>query len=98
MNLSVEMQSQLIVTCTKDLTHLKYGAISKWSLYNNFTVKYEWHCPEKGNHHKQEIEFENLPLKIQIMIAKKATLSPLLKTLGDDKQLMLLHLSVINNE
>ncbi|BAY82317.1 hypothetical protein NIES267_17960 [Calothrix parasitica NIES-267] len=98
MKLSVEMQSQLIVTCTKDLTHLKYGSLSKWSLYNNFTVKYEWHCPEKDNHRKQEIAFENLPLEIQILIAKKAIKSPLLKTLDDEKQLMLVHLAVMNNQ
>ncbi|GEM_PF-5397604 len=97
MNLSVEMQSELIVTCTKDLTHLKYGAISKWSLYKNFTVKYEWHCPENDNHRKQEIDFENLPLEVQITIAKKAITSPLLKTLDNEKQLMLVHISVINN-
>ena len=97
MTFSVEMQSQLIVTCTKDLTHLKYGSLSKWSLYRNFTVKYEWRCPEKDTSRKQEIDFENLPLEIQILIAKKAIKSPLLKTLEDEKQLMLVHLAVINN-
>ena len=97
MNISVEMQSQLIVTCTKDLTHLKYGAISKWSLHANFTVKYEWYCPEKDNRRKQEIDFENQPLEVQIMIAKKAIKSPLLKTLDDSKQLMLVHLAVMPN-
>ena len=65
MNFSQVMQSQLIVTYTKDLTNLKYGSLSKWSLYNNFTVKYEWHCPEKDSHRKQEISFENLPLENQ---------------------------------
>lgn len=98
MNLSQAMQSQLIVTCTKDLTHLKYGSLSKWSLYSNFVVKYEWHCPEKDSHRKQEIAFENLPLEIQILIAKKAIKSPLLKTLEDEKQLMLVHLAVMNNQ
>ncbi|MEO1377754.1 MAG: hypothetical protein AAFW70_26445 [Cyanobacteria bacterium J06635_10] len=92
------MQSQLIVTYTKDLTHLKYGAITKWSLYSNFTVKYEWYCPEKDNRRKQEINFENLPLEVQIMIAKKAIKNPLLKTLDDSKQLMLVHLAVMPNE
>ncbi len=95
---SLEMQSQLIVTCTKDLTHLKYGSLSKWSLYRNFMVKYEWHCPEKDSHREQEIDFENLPLDTQILIAKKAIKSPLLKKLDDDKQLMLVHLAVMNNE
>lgn len=98
MKFTVEMQSQLIVTCVKDLTHLKYGSLSKWSLYSNFTVKYEWHCPEKDSHRKQEMDFENLPLEAQILIAKKAIKSPLLKTLADDKQLMLVHLAVINHK
>ena len=98
MKFSVEMQSQLIVTCVKDLTHLKYGSLSKWSLYSNFTVKYEWHCPEKDSHRKQEIDFENLPLEAQILIAKKAIKSPLLKTLEDDKQLMLVHLAVMDKK
>ncbi|MDY6899370.1 MAG: hypothetical protein SWZ49_15005 [Cyanobacteriota bacterium] len=98
MNFPVEMQSQLIVTCTKDLTHLKYGSLSKWSLYSNFTVKYEWHCPGKDSHRNQEIAFENLPLDTQILIAKKAIKSPLLKTLEDEKQLMLVHLAVMNNQ
>ena len=98
MNFSQVKQSQLIVTYTKDLTNLKYGSLSKWSLYNNFTVKYEWHCPEKDSHRKQEISFENLPLEIQILIAKKAIKSPLLKTLDDEKQLMLVHLAVMNNQ
>ncbi|MEL6457942.1 MAG: hypothetical protein AAFQ91_06785 [Cyanobacteria bacterium J06621_15] len=98
MNISVEMQSQLIVTCTKDLTNLKYGSLSKWSLYSNFTVKYEWHCPEKDSHRNQEIAFENLPLETQILIAKKAIKSPLLKTLDDEKQLMLVHLAVMSNQ
>ncbi len=98
MKLSVEMQSQLIITCTKDLTHLKYGSLSKWSLYSNFTVKYEWNCPEKDSYRKQEIDFDNLPLETQIMIAQKAIKSPLLKTLDDEKQLMLVHLAVMNNE
>ena len=97
MNLSVEMQSQLIVTCTKDLTHLKYGSLSKWSLYSKFTVKYEWNCPEKDSCRKQNIAFENLPLETQILIAKKAIKSPLLKILEDEKQLMLVHLAVMEN-
>lgn len=96
-NLNINMHSQLIVTYTKDLTHLKYGSLSKWALYANFIVKYEWHCPEKDSHRLQEIDFENLPLETQIAIAKKAIKSPLLKTLDDDKQLMLVHLAVINN-
>lgn len=98
MNFSQVMQSQLIVTYTKDLTHLKYGSLSKWSLYSNFVVKYEWHCPEKDSHRKQEIAFENLPLEIQILVAQKAIKSPLLKTLDDEKQLMLVHLAVMNNQ
>ncbi|MEA5596066.1 hypothetical protein [Rivularia sp. UHCC 0363] len=91
------MYSQLVVICTKDLTHLKYGSLSKWSLYGNFIVKYEWRCPEKDTHRQQEIDFENLPLETQILIAKKAIKSPLLKTLDDEKQLMLVHLAVVNN-
>lgn len=91
------MHSQLIVICTKDLTHLKYGSLSKWTLYANFSVKYEWRCPEKDIYRLQEIDFDNLPLETQIMIAKKAIKSPLLKTLKDDKQLMLVHLAVVRN-
>lgn len=97
MSLSLEMQSLPIVTCAKDLTNLKYGTISKWMLYDNFTVKYEWHCPEKNNYRKQEIEFENLPLETQIMIAKKAIKSSSLKELKSEQQLMLVHLAVVNN-
>ena len=98
MSLTVQMQSQLIVTCTKDFTHLKYGSLSKWLLYSNFTVKYEWRCPEKNSFRQQDINFENLPLETQILISKKAIKSPLLKTLDDDKQLMLVHLAVMNNQ
>lgn len=98
MNISLEMQAPLIVTCTKDLTNLKYGSLSKWSLYGNFVVKYEWYCPEKESRRKQEIYFENLPLDIQVLIAKKAIKSHLLKSLEDERQLMLVHLAVMNNE
>ncbi|MCJ8278855.1 MAG: hypothetical protein MJK14_02625 [Rivularia sp. ALOHA_DT_140] len=98
MKILVAMQSQLIVTCTKDLTHLKYGSLSKWALYSNFVVKYEWQCPEKDSYRQQEIDFENLPLDTQILISKKAIKSPLLKTLDDDKQLMLVHLAVMDNK
>lgn len=98
MKILVNMPSQLIVTCVKDLTDLKYGTLSKWSLYDNFIVNYEWSCPEKKTSRKQEIAFENLPVDIQIMISKKAIKSPLLKTLEDEKQLMLVHLAVMNND
>lgn len=91
------MHKQLIVTCTKDLTHLKYGSLSKWSLYSNFIVKYEWRCPEKESKRNQDMDFENLPLEIQIMIARKAIKSPFLTTLEDEKQLMLVHLAALNN-
>lgn len=97
MSVTLAKQSLLIVTCTKDLTNLKYGTISKWMLYDNFTVKYEWSCPEKRSYRKQEMKFENLPLEIKIMIAKYAIRSPLLKTLESDKQLMLVHIAVLND-
>ena len=62
MKLTLQMKSLPVVTYVKDLTNLKYGTISKWMLHENFTVNYEWHCPEKNNSRKQEIKFENLPL------------------------------------
>ena len=79
------------------MTNLKYGTISKWMLYEDFTVKYEWSCPEKNKYRKQKIKFENLPLEIKVLIAKKAMKTPLLKTLESDKQLMLVHIAVLNN-
>jgi len=97
MSVTLEKQSLLVVTCTKDLTNLKYGTISKWMLYDNFTVKYEWFCPEKNSCRKQEMKFENLPLEIKILIAKKAIKTPSLKTLESDKQLMLVHIAVLND-
>ncbi|MEM6753728.1 MAG: hypothetical protein AAF630_12220 [Cyanobacteria bacterium P01_C01_bin.38] len=97
MSAILEKQSLLIVTCTKDLTNLKYGTISKWMLYDNFIVMYEWSCPEKRSYRKQEINFENLPLEIKIILAKYAIKSPLLKTLESEKQLMLVHIAVLND-
>ncbi|MBV6624354.1 MAG: hypothetical protein KI793_15670 [Rivularia sp. (in: Bacteria)] len=97
MNLLLDMKASPVVTCAKDLTNLKYGTISKWTLYENFTVNYEWSCPEKNNSRRQEIEFENLPLDIQIMIAKAAIKNPYLKNLESERQLLLVHLAVLNN-
>jgi hypothetical protein len=97
MKLPLQMESLPVVTVKKDLTNLKYGTISKWRLYENFTVHYEWSCPEKNNYTRQEIEFENLPLQIRIMLAKQAIKSPSLMNLQSDKQLLLVHLAVLNN-
>ncbi|AFY54646.1 hypothetical protein Riv7116_2115 [Rivularia sp. PCC 7116] len=97
MKLPLNIKSLPVVTCAKDLTNLKYGTISKWMLYENFTVNYEWSCPEKKKSRRQEIDFENLPLEIQIMIAKQAIKNPTLKNLESDKQLFLVHLAVLNN-
>ena len=97
MNLSLELKSLPVVTCAKDLTNFKYGTMSKWVLYDNFTVNYEWSCPEKSNSRKHEVEFENLPLEIRIMLAKEAIKAPSLKDLESDKMLLLVHLAVLNN-
>ncbi|MEO1429776.1 MAG: hypothetical protein AAFV71_12070 [Cyanobacteria bacterium J06633_8] len=91
------MKSLPIVSCGKNQTNFKYGTIKKWILYDNFTVKYEWSCSEKNNSCREEIKFENLPLEIQMMIAKAAIKSPFLKNLESEKQLMLVHLAVLNN-
>lgn len=97
MNSTLELKSLPIVTCAKDLTNLKYGTISKWMLYENFTVNYEWSCPEKNNFRSQKMDFENLPLDIRIMLAKEAIKTPSLKNLESDRQLLLVHLAVLNN-
>ncbi|MEM9927405.1 MAG: hypothetical protein AAF915_27310 [Cyanobacteria bacterium P01_D01_bin.50] len=91
------MQSLPIVTCTKDMTHIKFGAMIKWTMYDNLIVKYEWHCPEKNHYRKQEMDFDNLPLDIRIMLAKKAIKTSFLKTLESNKQLMLVRLAIISN-
>ncbi|MGD1912761.1 MAG: hypothetical protein ACFB2X_18510 [Rivularia sp. (in: cyanobacteria)] len=97
MKLPLDIQSLPIVTSTKDMTHLKYGARIKWTLYDDLTVKYEWHCPEKNHYRKQEMEFDNLPLDIRVMLAKKVIRTPLLKILESGKQLMLVRLAVISD-
>jgi len=91
------MKSLPVVTYVKDLTNLKYGTISKWMLHENFTVNYEWSCPEKNNFRRQEIEFENLPLDIRILLAKEAIKTPSLMNLESEQQLLLVHLAVLNN-
>lgn len=97
MKLPLDIQSLPIVTSTKDMTHLKYGATIKWTLYDDLTVKYEWHCPEKSDYRKQKMEFDNLPFDIRVILAKEAVKTPLLKTLESDKQLMLVRLAVISD-
>ena len=90
------MESLPIVLCTTELANVKYSRSCKWMLCEDLTVIYEWRCPEKKSHRKQEIYFDDLPLKIKIMIAQKAIKSPLLKILDPKIQLMLVLLAVKN--
>lgn len=88
------MTSSPIITCSKDLTGIKYGNIITWSLYEDLRVVYESHCPEKSIYHKQEMDFDNLPVQIKIMIAKQAVKSPQLKIFESTTQLKLVLFAV----
>ena len=96
MQLPIKMESLPIAICTKEMTSVKYASSCKWMLCEDLIVIYEWRCPERKIYRRKEIEFDNLPLKIKIMIAEQAIKSPLLKVLEPKVQLMLVLLAVKN--
>jgi len=94
MSLLEQLTSPAIVTCTKNLKNIKYNSVINWTLLEDFNVIYESRCPEKNIYRKQAMYFDDLPLKIKIMIAKQAIKSPRLKNLESKEQFKLVLLAV----
>lgn len=88
------MKTLPIVTCTKNLTNVKYDSAINWTLLEDFNVLYESCCPEKDIYRKQQMCFDDLPLQIKVMIAKQAIKSPRLKALESKEQLKLVLFAV----
>lgn len=88
------MTSLPIAICTKNLKNIKYSSVINWTLLEDFNVVYESHCSETNIHRKQEMCFDDLPLKIKVMIAKQAIKSPRLKNLESKEQLKLVLFAV----
>jgi len=94
MDLPLETKSLPIATCTKNFASVKHDKVINWSLYEDLKVVYESHCSEKDSYHKQEMNFDNLPLQIKIMIAKEAVKSPRFKLIDSNQQFKLVLLAV----